>query len=137
MGNISSKFSLIVGILGLALLAFTFDLWKDVFLGWFGKEEKAIGMIYGENVEVLEFDAIKRYHDQRFEILNGRPAQGNEVDFWNDEAWTRFTDSIIIGKESEALSLNVSEIELEAYFNSKMGFDALPDIFGIHTNNIH
>ena len=128
IGKIRSKSSWIVGVLGLALLAFTFDLWKDVFLGWFGKEEKAIGMIYGENVNSNDFEALKRYHDQRFELLNGRPAQGTEVDFWNDEAWTRYTDSLILDKECSELSLKVSENEMEAYFNQSMGFKGLPDI---------
>lgn len=128
IGKIRSKSSWIVGILGLALLAFTFDLWKDVFLGWFGKEEKSIGMIYGENVNSNDFETLKRYHDQRFELLNGRPAQGTEVDFWNDEAWTRFTDSILLDKECSELSLKVSEAEMESYFNLSMGFKGLPDI---------
>ena len=128
IGKIRSKSSWIVGILGLALLAFTFDLWKDVFLGWFGKEEKSIGMIYGEKVSATDYENLKRYQDQRFELFNGRPPQGAESDFWNDEAWTRFTDSIIINKECEALSIKVSENELSSYFNGSMGFEILPEI---------
>ena len=134
IGKIRSKSGWIVGILGLALLTFTFDLWKDVFLGWFGKSPTSIGEVYGEDVDGAKFDAIRRYQDERFLLLTGRAPQEKEVEFWYDEAWRRFTDSLVLAKEFEALGIVISENELNSYFNATNGFKGLPDLTSLEGN---
>lgn len=134
IGKIRSKSGWIVAVLGLALLTFTFDLWKDVFLGWFGKTPTSIGTVYGEDVDGIKFDALRRYQDERFQLLTGRAPQEKEVEFWYDEAWRRFTDSIVLSKEFEALGIHVSENELNAYFNATNGFKGLPDLVSLEGN---
>lgn len=134
IGKIRSKSGWIVAVLGLALLTFTFDLWKDVFLSWFGKTPTSIGTVYGEDVDAIKFDALRRYQDERFQLLTGRAPQEKEVEFWYDEAWRRFTDSIVLAKEFEALGISVSENELNAYFNATNGFKGLPDLVSLEGN---
>lgn len=134
IGKIRSKSSWIVAVLGLALLAFTFDLWKDVFLSWFGKAPVSIGTVKGEDVDGMKFEALRRYQNDRFLLLTGRNPQEKEIEFWYDEAWKRFTDSIVLSKEYEALGIEVSEMELNAYFNATNGFKGLPDLVSLEAN---
>jgi peptidyl-prolyl cis-trans isomerase D len=134
IGKIRSKSGWIVAVLGLALLTFTFDLWKDVFLSWFGKAPTSVGTVYGEDVDVIKFDALRRYQDERFQLLSGRSPQEKEVEFWYDEAWRRFTDSLVLAKEFDAIGISVSENELNAYFNATNGFKGLPDLVSFEGN---
>ena len=129
IGKIRSKSSWIVGILGLALLAFTFDLWKDIFITGEG-EDKEIGKVNDESINEFDYETYKRYVSQSY-ILNPQnekhiAPQGRVVDMLNDQAWERFTDSIILSKECENLSMEVSENEIDAIVNGTMGFPGYP-----------
>ncbi|MBM3455787.1 MAG: hypothetical protein FJX80_11655, partial [Bacteroidetes bacterium] len=135
IGKIRSKSGWIVSILGLALLAFTFDVWKDLLPTSCNKNKVAIaGTVNGEDVDMEKFEALRRYQDIRYQLLTGKSPEDKEVEFWYDEAWRRFTDSIVLAKEFEALGIHVSENELNAYFNATNGFKGLPDLVSLEGN---
>ncbi|MBM3161670.1 MAG: SurA N-terminal domain-containing protein, partial [Bacteroidetes bacterium] len=141
IGKIRSKSGWIVSILGLALLAFTFDVWKDLLPTSCNKKMGMIaGTVNGEDVDMEKFEALRRYQDIRYRFITGlfigkaQSPVGKEAEFWYDEAWRRFTDSIVLAKEFEALGIHVSEKELNAYFNATNGFKGLPDLVSLEGN---
>jgi len=124
IGKIREKSWLMLVLIGGALLAFIFTDYNKMT----GNVESkyGIGTVYGEKVNEQNF-----YNDVEMAQLNAdRQAQQQQqpakpVD--KAQVWKMFTDRLVLSAEFEALGIEVSDNEFDAYLYGEDGFDVLPE----------
>jgi len=119
---------LLVGFVGLALLTFIFSGLKDcggpagpIAIGTVGDEEVDV-MAYERKREQFELRDKNQYQQQQREYTE-RDAEQSA-----DRAWAEVVDSMLLSKEYEALGIEISDKELDAYLYGEDGFQLLPEI---------
>lgn len=119
---------LLVGFVGLALLTFIFSgLQKcetgsgQIPLGTIGGED-VDPAIYERNLKLAEQQDAMQYQQQ------GREYTDRDREQSADRAWAATVSEILLQKEYEALGIEVSDQELDAYLYGEDGFPLLPDI---------
>jgi peptidyl-prolyl cis-trans isomerase D len=119
---------LLVGFVGLALLTFIFSGLQKceatggrIPIGTIGGDEIDV-MKYQANLERMEIQDRNQYAQQQREYTD------RDADQTADRAWAQTVDEILLGKEYEALGIEVSDHELDAYLYGEDGFQLLPDI---------
>lgn len=138
IGKIREKSWLILIVIGGALVTFIFTSQgpggnSDV------EELYGIGTIYGEKVDKDEFksevdkqqDLAQTRLDQQNQQAQqqGRPIEKRKADAVDQAGiWKAFTEELVLKKEYEALGIQVSEAEFDAYLFGESGFTVLPDI---------
>jgi peptidyl-prolyl cis-trans isomerase D len=119
---------LLVGFVGLALLTFIFSgLQKCDSMGG----PIPIGVIAGEDVDAMKYQAqLERMEiqDRNQYAQQQREYTDRDADQTADRAWAATVDEILLGKEYEALGIEVSDHELDSYLYGEDGFQLLPDI---------
>lgn len=120
---------LLVGFVGLALLTFIltglFDvLGSSVDAGNLGiiADEEVDPQLYYDNLERIERQDRMQYQQQQREYTD------RDADMSADKAWNVTVDEILLGKEYEALGIEVSDNELNAYLYGEGGFPLMQDI---------
>lgn len=123
---------LLVGFVGLALLTFIFsglqkcDTGTDLMpLGTIGGED-VDPAIYDRNLKLAEQEDMMRYQQQGREYTAVDREQNSQQ--ISDNAWGRTVSEILLQKEYDALGIEVSDQELDAYLYGEDGFPLLPDI---------
>ena len=114
LGKIRSRGMILIGIIGLGLLAFIAEEAFRSCEATRNNERQQIGEVYGKRISVQEFqkmvdeytDAIKMQQGQ--ENLN--EEQLNQV---KDMVWNSYVQSQLIEKEAEKLGLTVTDQELQ------------------------
>ena len=114
LGKIRSRGMILIGIIGLGLLAFIAEEAFRSCEATRNNERQQIGEVYGKKISVQEFqkmvdeytDAIKMQQGQ--ENLN--EEQLNQV---KDMVWNSYVQSQLIEKEAEKLGLTVTDQELQ------------------------
>ena len=114
LGKIRSRGMILIGIIGLGLLAFIAEEAFRSCEATRNNERQQIGEVYGKKISVQEFqkmvdeytDAIKMQQGQ--ENLN--EEQLNQV---KDMVWNSYVQSQLIEKEAEKLGLIVTDQELQ------------------------
>ena len=112
LGKIRSRGMILIGIIGLGLLAFIAEEAFRSCEATRNNERQQIGEVYGKKISVQEFqkmvdeytDAIKMQQGQ--ENLN--EEQLNQV---KDMVWNSYVQSQLIEKEAEKLGLTVTDQE--------------------------
>lgn len=120
---------LLVGIVGLALLTFILTSLFDV-LGT-RTVQGNIGTIAGEPVDDAKYREnvdMAVMNDQNQYAQQQRPYTDRDRDQSEDRAWQQTVDEILLGKEFEALGIEVSDRELDAYLFGEDGFQLMPEI---------
>lgn len=119
---------LLVGFVGLALLTFIFSgLQKcetgngQIPIGTIGGED-VDPAIYERNLKLAEQQDMMQYQQQ------GREYTDRDRDQSADRAWAGTVSEILLQKEYDALGIEVSDQELDAYLYGEDGFPLLPDI---------
>lgn len=120
---------LLVGFVGLALLTFIltglFDvLGSSVDAGNLGTiaDEEVDPQLYYDNLERIERQDRMQYQQQQREYTD------RDADMSADKAWNATVDELLLGKEYEALGIEVSDNELNAYLYGESGFPLMQDI---------
>ena len=125
IGKIRDKSWLILIVIGGAMLAFIFT---DFSKGGSGLElEYGYGTVYGEMVDMEAFNTEVNIAQENANLQarqQGQPTQ--PVD--KSQVWNQFVENIVLEKEYQALGIDVSEAEFDAYLFGKNGFNVLPDI---------
>ncbi len=124
IGKIREKSWLMLVLVGGALIAFIFTDYNKMT----GNVESkyGIGTVYGEKVNEQDFN-----RDVEMAQLNAdRQAQQQQqpstpVD--KAQVWKMFTDRLVLNAEYEALGIDVSDNEFDAYLYGEEGFDVLPE----------
>ena len=114
LGKIRSRGMILIGIIGLGLVAFIAEEAFRSCEATRNNERQQIGEVYGKKISVQEFqkmvdeytDAIKMQQGQ--ENLN--EEQLNQV---KDMVWNSYVQSQLIEKEAEKLGLTVTDQELQ------------------------
>nr|WP_315349987.1 peptidylprolyl isomerase [Hoylesella saccharolytica] len=114
LGKIRSRGMILIGIIGLGLLAFIAEEAFRSCEATRNNERQQIGEVYGKKISVQEFqkmvdeytDAIKMQQGQE----NLSEEQLNQV---KDMVWNSYVQSQLIEKEAEKLGLTVTDQELQ------------------------
>jgi peptidyl-prolyl cis-trans isomerase D len=119
---------LLVGFVGLALLTFIFSgLQKcetstgEIPIGTIGGDD-IDAAAYERNLKLAEQQDMMQYQQQ------GREYTDRDRDQSADRAWAATVSEILLQKEYDALGIEVSDQELDAYLYGEDGFPLLPDI---------
>jgi peptidyl-prolyl cis-trans isomerase D len=129
IGKIREKSGLLVIIIGLALLAFILG---DYQKGTNGSDDFiGSGTVYGEKIDEKKFQE----DINKFQISDSREFQQQQREYTQkdqdasvDKAWNYRVETTILEKEYEALGLDVSQTEFDAYIYGTNGFTLMPDI---------
>ena len=132
IGKIRDKGWLVLVVVGLALVAFILgDYWRN---DQGNVEEKyGIGTIYGEKVDPVGFeDAVRIAEEnsvraaQQQQQQTGRPVEPQPVD--RNSVWKSYVDKLLLEQEFEALGIEVSAAEFDAYLYGTDGFEVMPEL---------
>ena len=137
IGKIREKSGLLVGIVGLALLAFVLGDYQSMFGNSEGKF--GIGLIYGEKVNADNYYSLSSrvQQQERTQAEQEQKEFGeNEMAAASNKAWEFMVDSILLKKEYEALGISVSDKEFNAYILATDGFPVLQDLAKFFTDSI-
>lgn len=125
IGKIREKSWLLLVLVGGALLAFILGDWQKITGGY--EDKFGLGLVYDEMVD------SKAYQDAYniAEINAERQAQQSQqqkqpVD--ETAVWNSFVQDILINKEMDALGIDVSPTEFDAYLYGEDGFTVMPDL---------
>lgn len=129
IGKIREKSALLVIIIGLALLAFILGGYEKMSMG--SDEGIGYGTVYGEKID----ENLLRNDFERFENNDRREFQQQQREYTQkdqdaslEKAFNYRTETTILDKEFEALGLDVSEAEFDAYLYGTDGFTVMPDL---------
>lgn len=127
IGKIREKSWLILVLVGGALLAFILTDYQKITGG--SDIQYGYGTVYGEMVDMDAFNQEVNIAQQNADAQADQQGQPRQpVD--RSTVWTSFVENLILNKEFEALGIDVSPAEFDAYLYGKQGFTVLPEIEG-------
>lgn len=129
IGKIREKSGLLVVIVGVALLAFILNDYDKIFGA--SQEQIGIGTVYGEMVDPKAFDEARvkfEEQDRQQFAQQQREYTQKDQDASADKAWNYVVETSIFEKEYEALGIDVSEAEFDAYLYGTDGFTVMPEL---------
>lgn len=125
IGKIREKSWLLLIVVGGAIVVFIFTSQGPNFGGG-PEEEYGIGLMYGEKVDQQEFNQLVK---EKQEVADQNQQQGQPKQEVNrDQVWREFVEGKLLEKEYEALGINVSEDEFDAYLYGRNGFEPPADL---------
>ncbi len=129
IGKIREKSVLLVIIIGLALLAFILGGYEKMSLN--SDEGIGYGTVFGEKIDPIKLqeDIAKFEQSDRAEFQKQqREYTQKDQEASADKAFNFRTESTILEKEFEALGLEISDVEFDAYLYGTDGFTVMPDL---------
>ena len=120
IGKIRDNGWLVLIVIGIALMAFIMGDWSKITGG--NEPVYGIGTVYGEKVDDKEFTeavGIAKTNAAQQAQQQQQPVQ--EVD--ESRVWKSFVEELVLEKEYEALGIEVSDDEFDAYLYAARGFD--------------
>jgi peptidyl-prolyl cis-trans isomerase D len=126
IGKIREKSWLLLIVVGGAIVVFIFTS-GGPNMGGGPEEEYGIGLMYGEK---LDRDGFNNKMKEATEVaeMNARNTGQPPQEVNPDAVWGQFVEEEILNKEFEALGINVSEDEFDAYLYARNGFNPIPDL---------
>jgi len=141
IGKIREKSTLLLLFVGGALLIFVVlglgDPQSNPFVKLFKSltgqqvKEYGYGTVYNESVDPMKFNEAST----RFQEQDATQAQQQQREYTQkdqegsiDKAWNYMVETTIFDKEFEALGIDVSESEFDAYLYGTDGFTVLPEL---------
>jgi peptidyl-prolyl cis-trans isomerase D len=129
IGKIREKSGLLVVLIGIALFAFILGDWRKMTQG--SEDEFGYGTVYGDKIDYAKFEEA----NARFQEQDAMQAQQQQREYTqkdqdasNDKAWNYMVETTIFDREFEALGIDVSEAEFDAYLFGTDGFAVLPEL---------
>ena len=129
IGKIREKSGLLVILIGIALFAFILGDWRKMTQG--SEDQYGYGTVYGEKVDYAKYEESTA----RFQEQDAMQAQQQQREYTskdqeasNDKAWNYLVETTIFDREFEALGIDVSEAEFDAYLYGTDGFSVLPEL---------
>jgi peptidyl-prolyl cis-trans isomerase D len=129
IGKIREKSWLLVGIVGLAMLAFILENYKSMFGSSGGKY--GIGLVDGDKVNVDVYNKLServQLQDKDQKAKEAKEYTDEDLNTSNDKAWNFMVDSTLLFKEYQSLNLDVSDNEFNSYLMATDGFSVLQDL---------
>ena len=137
IGKIRDKSGLLLIVVGLAMLAFIMSGWDSIFGG--GRGGYGIGMIYGEEADYNKYNTIAesmRAQDAQQAYQSQREYTEKDQELSEDKAWNAYVEGVILEKEYNALGIDCSDKELDAYLYGQDGFTVMPDLAQNFTDSV-
>jgi len=137
IGKIREKSVLLVIIIGLALLAFILGGYEKMSLS--SDEGIGYGTVFGEKIDPIKLqdDISKFENSDRTEFQKQqREYTQKDQDASSDKAFNFRVETTILEKEYEALGLDVSDAEFDAYLYGTDGFTVMPDLAGSFKDSV-
>lgn len=120
IGKIRDNGWLVLIVIGVALMAFIMGDWSKITGG--NEPVYGIGTIYGEKVDDKKFsEALEIARTNAIQAAQQQGQQPQEVD--ETRVWKSFVEEQLLEKEYEALGIEVSDDEFDAYLYASRGFD--------------
>ncbi len=126
IGKIREKSWLLLIVVGGAIVVFIFTSQGPNFGGG-PEEEYGIGLIYGEKVDQQAYNQLVNEKEE-IAIQNAERSGQPKQPVNQDDVWREFIEEKILEKEYEALGINVSENEFDAYLYGRNGFAPPSDL---------
>jgi parvulin-like peptidyl-prolyl isomerase len=125
IGKIREKSWLILVLVGGALLAFILGDWQKISGG--NEDVYGFGTVYGEKVDIDRYNEMFNIADANAERTAQQQQQPKKpVD--ETAVWNSFVQEIVLNKEYNALGLEISQSEFDAYLYGTDGFSVMPDL---------
>lgn len=137
IGKIRDKSGLLLIVVGLAMLAFIMSGWDSMFGG--GAGNFGIGTIYGEEADIAKYNEMAeamRNQDAMQAAQSQREYTEKDQEMSEEKAWNSYVESVILQKEFDALGIDCSDKELDAYLYGQDGFTVMPDLAQNFTDSL-
>jgi len=137
IGKIREKSGLTLVLLGVAMLAFIMSGWDSMFGR--GSGDMGIGEVAGETVDPIKYEnAVNAMiqQDQQQYAQSQREYTAADQQASTDRAWTMLVEGVVLQKEFEALGIDVSKNEFDAYLYGTDGFTVMPDLAQSFTDSV-
>lgn len=119
IGKIRDNGWLVLIVIGVALMAFILTDWSKMTGG--DDAQYGIGTVYGEKVDDAAFnEAVNTARQNAVLQAQQQGTQPQEVD--ESRVWRSFVEELLLEKEYEALGIDVSDDEFDAYLYASRGF---------------
>lgn len=125
IGKIREKSWLLLILVGGALLAFILTDYQKMTGN--GEPKYGYGTVFGEKVSIDDFNEDVRMAEanaERSAQQQGQPKQPVDKTL----VWNNFIDNLLLQREYDALGIDVSSSEFDAYLYGKEGFQLLPEL---------
>lgn len=129
IGKIREKSVLLVIIIGLALLAFILGGYEKMSMS--SDEGIGYGTVFGEKIDPLKYQVEL----EKFETADRTDFQKQQREYTQkdqdasaDKAFNFVVETSILQKEFDALGLEISDVEFDAYLYGTDGFTVMPDL---------
>jgi len=129
ISKIRDKSWLIVGFVGVAMLAFILGDYNRMFGTSEGKY--GIGLVGGEKVDIDNYNILServQSQDRGQKQQENKPFTDDDVQAANDKAFNFMVDSTLLYQEYATLKLDISDREFTAYLMATNGFEVLQDL---------
>ena len=129
IGRIREKSGLLLVVIGVAMLTFILGNCESLFKG--GGNTLGIGTVYGELVDQTKYQInVDNTLNQDAQQAQQSQKEFTAKDQENsaDKAWNFTVDNVILQKEYDALGIDCSDKELDAYLYGQDGFTVMPDL---------
>lgn len=137
IGKIRERSGLLVAIVGLALLAFILNDYDKIFGSW--EDQFGYGTVYGEMVDAKAYEeASRKFEEQdRMQFMQQQREYGQrDQEASLDKAFNYVVETTLFEKEYEALGIDVSDNEFEAYLFGTDGFQVMPELAQGFTDSV-
>ena len=103
----------LIGIVGLALFAFIAEEFVRSLSYTQTERHQRIGKIYGENVNVQDFNALVDEYTDVIKFTNGLTTlNDDQLASIRDQVWQNYVNEKIMARECAKLGLTVTDAEL-------------------------
>lgn len=109
LGSMRSKAGLLIGIIGVALLAF---LVGDYFSGKYGARDVNIGTVSGKDISYKDFDKKKNQIEAVYKVMYGETGNEQITEEIRETTWQSFVRKYAMDTRYEKLGFSVSPEEL-------------------------
>lgn len=118
LGKIRSKGGILVGAIGLALVAFLAGDAARSCEGMKGESRQQIGKILGENISVQEYQKLIDEYQSAIKFTMQRDnLSEQELNQVNDQVWQQLVSNRVIEADAEKVGLTVTEKEIQNVLN--------------------
>ena len=118
LGKIRSKGGILVGAIGLALVAFLAGDAARSCEGMKGESRQQIGKILGENISVQDYQKLIDEYQSAIKFTMQRDnLSEQELNQVNDQVWQQLVSNRVIEADAEKVGLTVTEKEIQNVLN--------------------
>lgn len=109
----------LIGIVGLALFAFIAEEFVRSLSYTQAERHQRIGKIYGENVNVQDFNALVDEYTDVIKFTNGLTTlNDDQLASIRDQVWQNYVNEKIMARECAKLGLTVTDAELQSIIST-------------------